>query len=61
MLAEQFRQAFTEDVTILERQQVRRRDDMLLIDSNNDAGNLQVRRILDRLAAGEATPTVAAH
>jgi vanillate O-demethylase monooxygenase subunit len=59
MLADQFRQAFTEDVTILERQQERRRDDMLLIDTNNDAGNLQVRRILERLAGHEAAAPAA--
>lgn len=62
MLADQFRQAFTEDVTILEHQQARRLNDQLLIDTNNDAGNLQVRRVLERLAAAEASaPRAAAH
>ena len=54
MLSEQFREAFTEDVAILELQQERRREEDLLIDTNNDAGNMEVRRILERLAAREA-------
>ena len=53
MLSEQFRQAFSEDVEILEHQQQRRLEDELLIDTVNDAGNIQVRRIMDRLAVGE--------
>ncbi len=61
MIAEQFREAFSEDVEILELQQDRRRDEELLIDSNNDAGNMEVSRILQRLAAREtgSVPTEA--
>jgi len=56
MLSEQFRQAFSEDVQILEYQQQRRLENELLIDTINDAGNLQVRQIIDRLAAREKEP-----
>ena len=54
MIAENFQEAFSEDVEILELQQERRRENELLIDSNNDTGNMEVRRILQRLAAREA-------
>jgi len=56
LLADQFRVAFEEDVAILAHQQRRRRNDLPFVDTNADAGNMQVRRVLAALAAREAPP-----
>jgi len=56
LLYEQVLEAFIEDRAVMEAQQVslERAPGRALVDINGDAGGLEARRILDKLAAGEA-------